>query len=349
MDNLLSYSGINAKVKAMSANLINKDEYMKIAYLDSTVDFIGFIKNHPGYSNVFKLYDEHELHRYDAERIFNAAFYDDFARIYRFANATQKKDLDLMFFRYETTILKACIRHIYNKKNMYELSHIKKFFRKHSKLNISALVSSYTMEEFITQLKGTHYYSVLSALQGENAVLPSDYELQMDIHYFEKAWKLKDKLVGGSNLKAVTAVLGTRIDLMNIMWIFRLKTMYLAASSDIPSRMIPINYRLSRDRLLQLINSATPDEFMSVLANTPYRDFVAPLADGRMEVYYDMRIMYICKDNINKYPASMSRVNYYLYNREAEISRLTTALECIRYKLDPADRLNYIFSGSYSR
>lgn len=348
MNNLLSYSGINAKIKAMSANLIKKEEFERIASINTTSDLIAFLKNHPGYRNVFKQYDEHELHRYDAERIIGSVFYDDFARIYRFADDAQKKDLDLLFFRYEVTILKACIRHIHNRKNMYELSLLRDFFGRHSKLDISALMSSYTMEEFISKLEGTHYYPVLSSLPGDKKSLPHEYELKMDIFYFTKAWKLKDKLVRGNNLKAVTDILGTRIDLMNIMWAYRLKALYRSEPSDILARMIPVNYKLSKEALLKLINSSSPEEFMSLLAGTPYGDFSAHLTDGSMEAYYDIKIMRISRDNIKKYPASMSRVNYYLYCRETEIGRLTTALECIRYKLEPAERLKYIFGSSYT-
>ena len=50
-----------------------------------------------------------------------------------------------------------------------------------------------------------------------------DYEMQLDIHYYKEVWKLKDKLLNGDTLKAFTECIGTEIDLLNIMWIYRSK------------------------------------------------------------------------------------------------------------------------------
>jgi V/A-type H+-transporting ATPase subunit C len=45
---------------------------------------------------------------------------------------------------------------------------------------------------------------------------------------------------------------------------------------------------------------------------------------------------------MRKYPNSMAPVDYYLYLKEMEIDKLTTVLECIRYKLEPTDTLKYV-------
>nr|WP_330424443.1 V-type ATPase subunit [Dorea sp. AM58-8] len=41
-------------------------------------------------------------------------------------------------------------------------------------------------------------------------------------------------------------------------------------------------------------------------------------------------------------PYSLATVNTYLFLKEEEINRLTTALECIRYGLTPRETLGYI-------
>lgn len=338
----LSYSGINTKVKAMGANLIHGDEYRKIASLDSIADFIAFLKNHPGYREIFMRYDEHELHRADVERIFITGFYMDFSKIFRFAGESQRNDLDLVFFRHEITILKNCIRHIYNEKDTYDLSLFQEFFNRHSKIDVAALMSSHTMDEFTRHLKDTPYYPLFSRIQASGSTTPFDYEMQLDIYYFNKSWRLKDKLMKGDNLKAVEKLYGIQIDLLNIMWIYRLKTMYDTNAADILTFTIPVNYKLSKDQLFRLVKSATTDEFLSILKNTQYKAFALFLLNGTMEQNYSKTVMKLYKENKQKYPASMSYVNYYLYRKETEIYRLTTALECIRYGLDPQEKLKYI-------
>jgi V/A-type H+-transporting ATPase subunit C len=342
MINLLSYSGINTKVKAMTANLISKDEFNKIADFDMVFDFIAFLKYHPGYREIFSRYDEHELHRGDVERIINNGLYLDYTKIYRFADDAQRKDLELIFLRYEVNIIKACIRLVYNDKNMLDVSHFQYFFKKHSNIMLEALLGSKTIEEFITNLKGTDYYPLLEKLHSSSNPAFFDYEMQLDIHYYKKIWKLKDKLLNGDTLKAFTECAGTEIDLLNIMWIYRSKSIYDLNHAAVLSIIIPISYKLSKEQLAKLAASSTIEEYMNILKNSYYREMYTSFQNGTMENSYQNMMNKMYKLSQGKYPNSMATVNAYLHYKELETSRLTTALECIRYKLDAKNKLRYM-------
>lgn len=326
----------------MNSTLFRFKDYQKVAYFDSVVDFFAFLKNHPGYKNIFNQYDEHELHRGDAERIFIQSLYQDYARLYRFANKEQRRNLELLFFRYEVNILKACIRLIYNTEDAYDLSIFHSFFSKHSNINVAALAASHSMGEYIQNLKGTKYYPLFYKIQQKQNVTSFDYEMQLDIFYFKKTWKLIDKVLTGSNKASLKHILGTEIDLLNIMWIYRAKKIYDMSSSDIYSVIIPINYKLLKEQLLQLSETATIDEFMITLSNTYYKTIHQFLSDGTIEHTYKTLVTKAYKKNNSKHPESMAPVNYYLYQKEMEINRITTALECIRYGLEPQQKLKYI-------
>lgn len=339
---MLSYSGINTKIKAMSTNLIRREDFQRISSFDTTADFFAFLKNHPGYREVFMRYNEYQLHRADAEKVFINSFYLDYIKIYRFANQEQRKDLKLVFLRHEVTILKHCIHQLYNEKDSYDLGMFQEFFSKHSKLNVNALASSRSMEEFIMLLMDTEYYPMFMKLMNTGAATSFDYEMQLDVYYFKRIWKIRGKLVGGDTLRAITISLGTEIDMLNIMWIYRAKTRYDLSSTDILSYIIPINYKLTKELLAKLIKASTTDELVNILKSSYYKDIYTSLLDGTIEGTYQETLTKIYKLNKSRYPASMNEVNYYLYQKETEIARLTTALECIRYGLEPIDKLKYI-------
>lgn len=342
MNSALSYSGINTKVKAMTPKLINQDDLQKISNLETVADFIAYLKKHPGYTDLFQKYDEREIHRGEAERIFINGLYLDYTNIYRFANDEQRQDLELIFFRYEVNVLKACIRLIHNKESAYDLSLFHPFFTKHSQINVDTLSSSHSMDEYIQNLKSTEYYSILTKLSNKVGLTSFDYEMALDVYYFTKSWRLKDKNLKGNNKKAFTLRMGTEIDLLNIMWIYRSKKMYDMGTSDIFTYLIPVNYKLSISQLSRLVAALTLDEFMSILSSTRYKDFVFYLRNGTMEQEYLRIINKIYLYNMTRYPASMTVVNYYLFRKDREIGRLTSALECIRYGLDQKKKLDYI-------
>lgn len=342
MNNAISYSGINTKVKAMGSKLISFDDYQKISNMDTVIDFITYLKKHPGYSEILQKYDEREIHREEAERVFVNSLYLNYTKVYRFANDEQRQDLELIFFRYEVNVLKACIRLIHNNNNAYDLSLFYPFFSKHSQINVATLSSSQSVEEYIQNLKGTEYYSMLVKLQNKGNLTSFDYEMQLDVYYFMKSWRLKDKMLKGNNRKAFTQRMGTEIDLLNIMWIYRSKKMYDMSPADIFAYLIPVNYKLTKAQLARLVAAVTIDEFTSLLINTRYKQFYYALKENTMESEYNKIINKIFLVNMTKYPASMTAVNYFLYRKDSEATRLTTALECIRYGLDSKDKLKYI-------
>lgn len=342
MNNLLTYSGINTKIKAMEARQISKDEYNKISNMETVADFIALLKAHPGYKEILIHYDEHELHRSDVERILINSLYVDYIKIYRFANQDQRKALELLFFRYEISVIKSCMRLIHNADDNYDLSSFDYFFQKHSEIDVSSLAASQSIEEFIQHLQGTKYYTIFSRVLNSNPLSSFDFEVQLDIYYFTSCWKRKDKVLTGNNLKIYTEQLGTEIDLQNILWIYRSKAIYDMISTDVLPHIIPVNYKLSKDQLLKLINSATIDEFLSLLRTSDYKMIAAAIQENAVEAANDKLLQSIYKRNKEKYPASVASLFYYLYLKEMEISQLTTAIESIRYQLDPQERLKYI-------
>lgn len=343
MNSLLNYSGIITKVKAMKSHFISRADFERIANLESISDFITYLKNHEGYNSVFQNLDEHLLHRGQIEGVFINALYMDFSSIYGFANMEQRNSLDLIFFQYEVTVLKTCIQLVYNKdSNKYNLSTFHDFFQNHSKINISALAASQTMEEFVNNLKGTEYYSLFNHLQNKDTITSFDYEMQLDIYYFKKMWKLKDKKLKGDNLKVLTHRLGSEIDILNIMWLYRSKRFFNIHATDSYSYVIPIHYKLKNEQLMKLIEASTIEEFITILNTTYYKKISATLMDGTMEVYFQKIMMNIAENNAARYTSSMAPVYAYLFKKQIEIKRLTTAVECIRYKLEPEDTLRYV-------
>jgi len=65
-------------------------------------------------------------------------------------------------------------------------------------------------------------------------------------------------------------VLGTEIDLRNILWIYRLKKYYQVFGDAIYGFLIPVNHRLSVDILAKMIACKDVAELQSVLSNTIY-------------------------------------------------------------------------------
>lgn len=341
---LLNYSGIVTKTKAMEARLITPKDFEDISALTSVTEFINFLKGKPAYQNIFANCDERLLHRNEIEHLLMNSLYLDYAKLFRFANRKQRESLSLLFYRYEVNILKSCLQNVFTSDDTYDLSMFEPFFAKHSPLNIRNLAGSKNMDEFISYLKGTKYYDLFHKIQQNGSATLHEYEVQLDISYYINVWKLRKQMAKDKDLKAFTDVIGKEIDFLNIMWIYRFKKYYDVDSSHIYSYIIPIHYKLSSAQLMKLIEASSLEEFVSTLGTTYYH---TPEVDTKAALFtvenvFHERMIKFYRENRRKYPVSMCTIQHFLFMKELEIDRLTTALECIRYGLDSSNALTHI-------
>ena len=62
----------------------------------------------------------------------------------------------------------------------------------------------------------------------------------------------------------------------------------------------------------------------------------------KLEAFYNLNLKNILETESRKYPHSVIMLYSYLYHKEHEVDRLTTAIECVRYGLSSAEILEYI-------
>lgn len=345
MGNSLTYGGIITKVKAMSSHLVTKDEYQQIAQLDTIADYINFLRKKPSYAQIFKDINEMTIHRGQIEELIKISLFMDYSKIYTFCTREQRAYLELFFLRYEVNILKDCLELIYNQKNALQLADFQSFFEQHSELDVVALANCHSLDEFLSKLAGTRYHSVLSNLHNSNDIVSlSDYEAQLDIFYYQRTWKLINKAFKGKEKKRMLTLFGTQIDMLNIMWVYRSKKFYSVDAKEIYLSIIPIHFHLKKEQLIKLVEAPGITEFLQILSTTHYAFFKEANEGRALEEIYSHIMNRTYKQLNSKDAHSMLHILYYLFRKEEELDHITTALECIRYKLEPSERLKYLYS-----
>ncbi|NCB91753.1 MAG: hypothetical protein EOM40_04165 [Clostridia bacterium] len=346
MGELLSYSGLSTKIRAMQSRLLTDQQYREMAELKSVPLAVAYLKQKPAYQNTWAALSEDDLHRGKIEQLLVNSIYDDYTKIYRFSNMKQRKFLDLYFGRYEISIMKECLNKIFDHRDVdLDLSMFKPFFDKHSKLDITKLTASASIEEFVANLKGTAYYQPLQSLARLESPTLFDYEMALDLYYFSAIWKNKDKLLKKKDLEEITRAYGNKFDLLNIQWIYRSKQYYHMDSADIYALLIPVNYKLRKKEISALVEAENMGVFESLLAQTYYGKRYEKLGPHTLEETYSYIMKYVLSRDSKQDPYSVSTIYCYLYHKEHEIDRLTTVLECIRYGTSPEDTMGYIFKS----
>ena len=342
MFNTIKYSGIITKSKALRAKLLSQDDYTHILTLNSVPEVVSYLREHPGYRDIFQYADENISHRGQLELVLNYSLYQDYLKLYRFADNKQRVLLHFYAKQIEISLLKAALRSIYSGEKLPKYTSMLDFINRHCKVNFEILYYSKSPKDFVTCLKGTIYYPVVSKIDLSQPDAMFLLESALDIAYFTALWKDKDKLLKGSALDIMTKVLGTEIDLRNIIWIFRFKKSFRVDSSRLYGLVIPHNYRLKKSDLRDLIESDSIDEFMKILSKTCYNTSRRPFdADNPEKSFYKL-IFDSYRDSLKDYPVSMAPVMDFLFHKEVELDMLTTIIECIRYSIPAGDTIKYL-------
>ncbi len=271
---LLEYSGLVAKARAMKGRLLKREDFERISEYQTVEETIAFLREQESYG---KIYGGHEeiKHRGQVEALIHNSILEDYRKLYKFGNAQQKKALEL-------------------------------------------------------------YYG---QLQYEDSVP------KIEEGYFTKIWKEIDAWKGKKTQRVLREVFGTQIDWLNLMWMYRSKKFFGQQPNEIAAILIPIRYKLSHAQMKALLEAEQIGQYLELVAQTPYFKGKQALVQIQDEVSY-RRIMQAMYQRVcGKYPSSMAPVFYYLYEKEQEIARLTTALEGIRYQVPGKDIRELILGG----
>ena len=347
MGKLLSYSGISTKIRAMQSKLITEDQIQEMLQFTSTSHAAAWLKRTPEYSKTWASLDENSLHRGQIEKLLKASIFNDFSKIYQFASSEQRKFLDLYSRRYEIRVLKELMTNLFDHRDTdpVDLSPYREFFRRHSNLDLDALTACKTMDEFINALKGNEFYSPLSQIQNHDTALLFDYGMALDLYYFSLIWKVRRKLFSGKDLEQITKAYGEKFDMLNLQFIQRSKRCFQMEPAAIYALLVPMNYKLRKEEITTLVEAPTPEEFRRIFNGTYYGKKYEQLTVASLEEFYNYILRSILEQEARKDPYSVAVIYSYLYHKEHEVNRLTIALECVRYGVDPEQSLRYIRNG----
>ena len=62
MGNLLEYSGIVTKIRAMNSKLLTPAQFQEIANLNSVLEIVDYLKKNTSYADVLETLTEEQLH-----------------------------------------------------------------------------------------------------------------------------------------------------------------------------------------------------------------------------------------------------------------------------------------------
>jgi Archaeal/vacuolar-type H+-ATPase subunit C len=300
---------------------------------------VRYLKTHTNYQAILSSHDESSIHRSDFEKMVQDYLSIIYQKLFKFTTGDNRRFFEYIFMRYEIEILKRILRSLETHDDTVKEDELNPFFIKHSTVNYTKLIKTTTIHDFIVALSGSVYYNLLSPFLFNTEHLNTfSVEMTLDMYYFRTIQKNIDKLLKLDSKQGIEYSMGSEIDMLNIIWIYRCKKYYEAPTEIIFSYIIPYKRRLQKDIVKDLVKAKDMNEFYKIVREkTPYGELVDNLNEKFIEENYD-KLTYKISDSLGRrFPYSLAAMTAYNHMLEIESANIITLIEGVRYHLDKAE------------
>jgi V/A-type H+-transporting ATPase subunit C len=166
-------------------------------------------------------------------------------------------------------------------------------------------------------------------------------ERQIDLFYYFQIQKAIKKIKSKKSREAAADIIGTEIDLFNILWVYRIKQYYTVHSEQIYAYLVPAGRLLNTDALRRIVESEDTDALKEEAAEGPYRNVFGDFSSPERSVEAAKKRKYTAE--IRKDPETLVAPVGYLFDKERELFNITSAIEGVRYGLKPDEITNMLF------
>ena len=330
MQSMIKNGSMAAKIRAKSGKLLRDTDFDALAALSSLEDIAAYLKKTEGYGPYIDT--NGGVWRDKLEENIYFSLINDYDSFYLFANAENKKFLDLYFLKREIWIIKSLIYSILNS----DAPSLESLPEKPRSFDTSKAQKCKTLSDLKYLLENTRYGGII-----DESKTIFENETALDKYYFDCMFKAVDG-AKGEDRKAAAELIGSETDATNILWIVRAKEFYSMAPGKIRESVLQNSFRLSKYMREKMIDAGDAGEVIKMTQNTAYKEL---FADGAKS---NALSSYLLKQNykiLKKYPYSSVAALAYLHIKRFEIQNITSVIECVRYKITPEEIKNHLVKG----
>lgn len=325
---IVKYPNIKAKLKAIYSKKIKTNDLLDLIKQNNFKNLVILLKSK---SEIFKGADEN-IDRLEIESLLDESQIQDIIKIKKLLNKKDKEIFEKFLLQYEIKCVKSMLRKLFseNKTDDIIVQNVKKWtvclFE-----DIKGIETVNNFSEFFAATKRMKYSNILKEYQNKEKINIFEIENKIDKMYFETLYDSIEKN------KKIKKIVGSEIDLLNIVWIYRLKKYYNYNANDLRNIIINRNYMLKKDVIENLINSNSYEEIKKVMQKTIYKKIITD--EEELENNIDKYLYLINKKTFNQDNTSIAYILAYVNLIDYENNDIVNTIEGVRYNMEKSQIL----------
>ena len=323
---LIKYPNINAKLKAMYANRLTKENIDDMIKQNNIKNVVLLLKSK---SDIFKNSEEN-IDRLEIEKLLDESLINDILKIKKLLNKEDNKLFDLFLRQYEIKCVKSILRKLYSEDNTNDIIVENVKMWTNSLFNeIKGIETIENFDDFFKAIERMEHYNFIKKYQNQENINIFEIENEIDKLYFEE---LYDSVKFNKNLKNIV---GSEIDLLNIEWIIRIKKFYNFDTQRLLNMLINRYYKIKPNILKDIIEKNSFDDINSILNKTYYKNVFS--SENDFEENTDTFLYKINYKTFKEDSISIAYIFAYINLVDYENNDIINVVEGIRYNLDKAE------------
>ena len=238
------YAAISARVRAMYSSLLSPQDFARLSDSPDFPTLIAQLKT-TAYGPYLESLKDKDLTPQKVDSQIKGRLADSYASVIQMAPQHAKPILKQLYRYFEVENIKAILRGTLTNSSWERIGEVLFPMGSMSVLPAQAMVESGSVGSAIELLQGTTYYETLSfamkRFSSEQNLFP--LEVALDLYYWRQLWAEAKKLQGQDREQA-SRIIGSLMDVNNLMWVIRYKVYYQLSEEEIINYTLPFGYRV---------------------------------------------------------------------------------------------------------
>lgn len=329
-----TYYAIKIKLTAKRGRIFKKIDWDKILDFTSVEQLTEYLKKSETFQDVLKDVKD-DIHRGNLETILERYKILEIEQLLHYYSGAYKDFIKAFLTEADIRDISLILRKIARNEDLNNIEERFIHSEKFTNIPYNKLILSKNIYEFVDNLKGTPYYNDLRSLTSEDAIKREFHiEMKLYVSYYKALFEKAEKL-NKDDRDAVKNIIGSIIDILNILWIYRAKHYYHITSAEALNYSLENGKELKFDMLKKLCFAESEKEFDEIVGASMGTKFINDLnnIDTSLAMYYFIN-SFLNKNVFENFGLTLS----YIYMLDIVINNLTNITEGIKYHL-PKDNL----------
>ena len=245
------YAAISTKVRAMYSNLLTPQEITRLSDSPDFPSLISSLKN-TQYGPHLSALKDNELTPRRAIQQLKLRLADSYSSVVQMSPEQTRSLIKQLYRYFELGNLKAVLRSIVTvsswNPDVAPWDRVREVlfpFGSFATIPAQAMVESGNVPAAVELLKGSPYESAMSfamrRYSAEQNLFP--LEVALDLDYWRRLWAEAKKL-SGLDREQGTKIIGSLLDMNNLMWAIRYKVYYKLSEEELINYTLPFGFRV---------------------------------------------------------------------------------------------------------